>query len=490
MHPSRPNSAWIVLHILSVLVGLFGFAFLLPIGFAIGMNDDALGAFVKAGLLTSGIGFSLAYLTRVPSKDLRPRDGFLLVALVWLVLALFASLPLYFYFPNLRFSQAFFEGISALTTTGATVLVGLDTMPPSILIWRSLLQWFGGMGIIILAVAILPLLGVGGMQLFKAEFSGPSKDAKLTPRITETAKALWGIYLFLSLCCFTGYWLAGMSWFDALIHTGTTVSIGGLSSHDASLGYFNDPVIEAVAITFMLLSGINFVMHFSALKNRSVKPYLGCPEARYFLFAVAFGVVVVWLTLWGHGVYETAAQAFRMAAFNVVAIVTTTGYATADYGSWPAYAPWLMIFLCAFSTSSGSTGGGIKMIRLVIMAKLAQRELLRIIHPRSVQLVQLGSSSVSQSVVFAVLAYMLAYGATVMVATFLLLLSGMNDITAISAVLACINNLGPGLNEVGPAGNYSGLSNFQLWVLALTMLMGRLELLTVIVLLIPAFWRS
>ncbi|MGA0992224.1 MAG: potassium transporter TrkG, partial [Burkholderiaceae bacterium] len=291
MHTPRPNSAWIVLHILSVLVGLFGFAFLIPIGFAIGMNDDGLDAFVKAGLLTSGIGFSLAYLTRVSNKDLRPRDGFLLVALVWLVLALFASLPLYFYFPDLRFSQAFFEGISALTTTGATVLVGLDSMPPSILIWRSLLQWFGGMGIIILAVAILPLLGVGGMQLFKAEFSGPSKDAKLTPRITETAKALWGIYLFLSLCCFTGYWLAGMSWFDALIHTGTTVSIGGLSSHDASLGYFNDPVIEAVAITFMLLSGINFVMHFSALKNRSIRPYLGCPEAKYFLFSVAFGVI-------------------------------------------------------------------------------------------------------------------------------------------------------------------------------------------------------
>ena len=308
--------------------------------------------------------------------------------------------------------------------------------------------------------------------------------------LQETAKALWGIYLFLSLCCFAGYWLAGMSWFDALIHTGTTVSIGGLSSHDASLGYFNDPVIEAVAITFMLLSGINFVMHFSALRNRSVRPYLGCPEARFFLFSVAFGVIVVWLTLWGHGVYETAIEAFRMAAFNVVAIATTTGYATADYGSWPAYAPWLMIFLCAFSTSSGSTGGGIKMIRLVIMAKLAQRELLRIIHPRSVQLVQLGSSSVSQSVVFAVLAYMLTYGATVMVATFLLLLSGMNDITAISAVLACINNLGPGLNEVGPSGNYAGLTNFQLWVLTITMLMGRLELLTVIVLLVPAFWRS
>lgn len=490
------NTLVVVLNILSVLVSLFGLTFILPIAFAYGESlanttqDPALEAFTKGALFTLAVGLTGLILTRGASRDLKPRDGFLLASLVWLVLAFFAAFPLWLHLPDLRFSQAFFEAISALTTTGATVLSGLDDMPRAILFWRSFLQWLGGMGIIILAVAILPLLGVGGMQLFKAEISGPSKDSKLTPRITETAQGLWGIYLLFSLLCFFAYWIAGMDWFDALVHMGSTVSIGGMSSHDASIGYFNSLWIEAVAIVFMVLSGINFAIHFSAMRRMSGQPYRDCPEARYFLVTLAFGVLVVTITLWGQQVYPSLSESFRAAAFNVVAIVTTTGFASQDYSQWPHFVPWLMIFLCAFATSSGSTGGGIKMIRLVIMVKLAYREFLRIIHPRVVQPVQLGRSSVASSVVFAVLAYMLAYGATVMVTTFLLLLSGMNDISAISAALACVNNLGPGLNELGPAGNYGGLSGFQLWVLSFAMLLGRLELLTVLVILIPAFWRK
>lgn len=482
-----------------MLVSLFGLTFGIPLAFAYwppleatlasGL-DAAFYAFLKAALITLGVGLAGLALTRGASRDLKPRDGFLLAAMVWLVLAFFAALPLWFYLPDVRFSQAFFEAISALTTTGATALTGLDQMPPAIVIWRSFLQWLGGMGIIILAVAILPLLGVGGMQLFKAEISGPSKDNKLTPRITETAQGLWGIYLLFSLLCFSAYWIAGMGWFDALVHMGSTVSIGGMSRYDASIGHFDSTAIEVVAIVFMVLSGINFAIHFSAMRRMSGQPYKDCPEARYYLTALVLGVLFVTLVLWLRGVYPSFLESLRVAAFNVVSIVTTTGFATADYAQWPHFVPWLMIFLCAFATSSGSTGGGIKMIRLVIMVKLAYREFLRIIHPRVVQPVQLGRSPVASSVVFAVLAYMLAYGATVMITTFLLLLSGMNDITAISAALACVNNLGPGLNEVGPAGNYGGLSGFQLWVLSFAMLLGRLELLTVLVILIPAFWRK
>jgi len=472
-----------------MLVIAFSFLLLLPAVFGLFGEDAAAGDFLSTAILTFFVGVIVFFLTRVEERDLRPRDGFLLVAFTWVVLAFFASLPLYFHLP-ISYSSAFFEAISGLTTTGATVLVGLDEMPRSILFWRSLLQWFGGMGIIILAVAILPLLGVGGMQLYKAEISGPTKDNKLTPRITETAKALWGIYVALTLLCFLAYWLAGMSWFDALIHTGTTVAIGGLSSHDASFAYFNSPAIEAVAITFMLLAGINFAMHFSALRKMSIKPYQRCPETRFYLLAVAVMVCFVTANLWLAGHYESLLSAFRYAAFNVVSVVTTTGYANTDYGLWPYHIGWLMILFSAFATCSGSTGGGIKMIRLVIMFKLASQELTRIVHPRAVAPVSLNGNAVGQTVIFAVLAYMLFYGATVMVANMALQITGMDDVTAISAVLACINNLGPGLGEVGPAGNYSGLTAVQLWVLSFTMLLGRLELLTVLVILVPAFWRD
>ncbi len=489
MHTPGVNSFRVVLNILSLLVLFFGLLLFVPALFLLLGPDAAALDFVTAGVITLLIGSTTFLLTRVKSRDLRARDGFLLVATTWVVLASVASLPFYLHLP-ISYTHAFFEAISGLTTTGATVLTGLDNMPRSILFWRSMLQWLGGMGILILAVAILPLLGVGGMQLYKAEISGPTKDNKLTPRITETAKALWGIYVLLTLLCFFAYWLAGMGWFDALIHTGTTVSIGGLSSHDASLGHFNSATIEAVAIVFMLLSGINFAMHFSAFRRMTLEPYKRCPEARYFLMVVGGGVLLVTLVLWAKGVYPSFLETFRVAAFNVVSIATTTGYATADYSLWPYHLGLLLMLLASFSTSSGSTGGGIKMSRLVVMVKLAGRELLRIVHPRAIQPVSLGGGSIGHSVIFAVLAFMLFYGATVMVASFLLLLTGLDDITAISAVLACINNLGPGLGSVGPAGNFAGLESFQLWVLSFTMLLGRLELLTVLVILVPAFWRK
>jgi trk system potassium uptake protein TrkH len=488
VHPSSSFGA--VFHILSMLVMLFSLTFSVPLSFGFFDQDAAKDAFVLGGWITFSTGLVGFFLTKRHRRELQPRDGFLLVGLVWITLAFFAALPLWFFLKELDFTHAFFETISALTTTGATALSGLDQMPRSILIWRSLLQWFGGMGILVLAVAILPLLGVGGMQIYRAETPGPMKESKLTPRIAETAKGFWGLYVLFTTACFLAYWAAGMNWFDAVVHAGTTMSIGGLSSYDASIGHFQNPMIELVAIVFMMVAGVNFAVHFSAIRRMTVTPYRQCPEARYFVLAIGVSVLVVAAMLWARGVYADPLQALRHAAFNVVSIGTTTGYATQDYANWPAFAPWLMVLLSAFATSSNSTGGGIKMIRLVIMAKLAKQELQRIIHPRSVNPVQLDQSSVSQTVIFSILAFMLFYGATVMVATFLLLLSGMHDVTAISAVLACINNLGPGLGDVGPAANYGALTNFQLWVLSATMLLGRLELLTLIVVVAPAFWRK
>ncbi len=494
LEDSRVQSSWpflAVFRVFGVVITLFALVMLVPVGF--GLFEDhpaALLAFQESILVTLVIGVTISGLTWWHRRELYSRDGFLLVALVWAALPAFAALPFIRYFPDITFSQAYFEAVSGLTTSGSTVLVGLDEMPRSILIWRAFLQWLGGMGILILALAILPLLGVGGMQIYRAEMPGPIKDAKLTPRIAETAKLLYGVYLFFSIACFFAYWAAGMTWFDALVHMGTTMALGGLSSHDASLGYFNSPLIEAIAVVFMLIAGVNFTLHAVALKHLSIRVYLGCIQTRAFWLVTMGGALLVAAYLFFTGVYPNWLEALRYGIFNTVAVATTTGYSTQDYGLWPPFAAWFMIFLSAFATSSGSTGSGIKMIRLLLLIKQGQRELMRIIHPRLINPVQMGDAAVSNQVIFAILAYMLFYGGTVMVMSFLLLLTGVEPITAVSAILASVNNLGPGLGEVGPAGNYLGFNDFQLLVCSITMLLGRLELLTLLVVLIPAFWKD
>lgn len=479
-----------VLRIVGMVVGLFSLTMLLPLGFAFNDGEAALTVFGEGILVAAVSGTLLTGLTWWHRRELYPREGFLLVALVWLLLPLFACIPFLRFFPELSFSQAYFEAASGLTTTGATVLTGLDEMPRSILVWRSFLQWLGGMGILILALAILPLLGVGGMQIYRAEMPGPIKDSKLTPRIAETAKLLYGVYLYFSIACFFAYWLAGMTAFDAFIHTGSTMSLGGLSSHDASFGYFDNPMIELVAVWFMLLAGVNFVTHAVALQRQSVRPYLLDLQAHWFWIFALGGSVLVGFFLFFHGIYPSLMESLRHALFNTVSVATGAGFSTQDYGLWPPFAGWFMVFLSAFAACSGSTGSGIKMIRLMLLFKQAQRELMQIIHPRLVNPVQLGGAPVSNQVIFAILAYMLFYGATVMVMSFLLLISGMDPITAVSAVLASVNNLGPGLGDVGPATTYADLNVFQLWVCAISMLLGRLELLTLLVVLIPSFWRD
>jgi trk system potassium uptake protein TrkH len=351
-------------------------------------------------------------------------------------------------------------------------------------------MWVGGLGIIVLAVAILPMLGVGGSQLFKAEVAGPMKDQKLTPRIADTARVIWGAYLLLSVACFFAYRWAGMSWEDAFMHMCTTVSLGGFSSHDLSFGYWNSPLIEAVAIVFMLLAGINLLLYFVAWRSRSPAVLWRNAEVRAIYAALAGSIALITAYLVGNGAYDSPWEALRHAAFHVVSVATTTGYASYDYAQWPLFAPLLMILLGCFATCAGSTGGGIKMVRMLLMLKQAGRELVRIVHPSVVNPVVLGGRAVTDRVMQSVIAYMMMYGATLVGFTMLLLFSGLDVVTAFTAVIACVNNIGPGLGEVGPAVNYGGLSDFQTWVCSFAMLLGRLELLSVLVLFTPAFWRK
>jgi trk system potassium uptake protein len=409
---------------------------------------------------------------------------------VWTVLPAFGTLPLLFYIPGLSFTDAYFEAVSGLTTTGATVLTGLDNLPTSINVWRCFMVLIGGMGILVLAVAILPLLGVGGSQLFRAETPGPMKDQKLTPRIAETARGLWVVYFAIALSCFVAYLVAGMGWADAFMHMCSTMGLGGFAAYDASFGHFNSPAIEAVAIVFMAIAGVNFALYFVAWKQRSLKSVWRDIEARFFFAVLVAAVLGVAGFLTVHGVYATFTESLRHAAFNVISVATTTGFATVDYAQWPIFAPVLMLFLCCFATCAGSTGGGIKMIRAILLLKGARRELKRIVHPRAVVPVRLGHAAVDANVLQSVLAFMLIYGAVMIGATMLLLFSGMDVVSAFTAVVACINNTGPGLGQVGPAANYQGLTDFQTWVCTVTMLLGRLELFSILVLFTASFWRK
>ena len=483
------RSLYPVLHVLSLVILIFGLTMLVPLAVSWGLRDGAERAFDEAILLTLAVGALLGYVTRKSKRDLRIRDGFLMVALVWTVLPAFAAVPLIAQL-DLSFTDAYFETVSGLTTTGATILTGLDALPVSINFWRTQLVWLGGMGLIVLAVAVLPLLGIGGRQMFKAETPGPMKDSKMTPRIAETAKGLWGVYAGFSLCCMLAYHWAGMPWLDAIMHTFSTMGLGGFSSHDASFGYFNSVAIESVAIVFMLIAGMNFATHFIALSGRSLRAYRVDPEAGWYLAATLGSVVGIAIFLMAHQVYPDAGEAFRRAAFNVISIATTTGFATVDYALWPMFAPLWMLFLCSFATSAGSTGGGIKMIRAILLYKQVNREMVRAIHPNAVYQVRIGSESVPVNILFAVLAFGFVYVACIVSMTLLLSLTGLDIITAFSAVVASINNTGPGLGQVGPSTTFTSLNDFQTWVCTFAMLLGRLEIFTLLVVLTPAFWRK
>ncbi len=479
-----------VLHVLGLVILIFSFTMLAPLLTALVEHDAAQFAFDESFVITLIAGFLLWLFGRRWRRELKVRDGFLLVLLVWTGLPALATLPLLIYAPGMSFTDAYFEMISAMTTTGATVMSGLDTLPPSLNLWRHLLNWLGGMGIIVLAVAILPLLGIGGRQLLKAELPGPIKDSKLTPRIADTAKLLWAMYAALTVLCAVALKLAGMSWFDAVCHAFATLSLGGFSTHDASVGYFDSPLIEAVPIVFMLLAALNFVTHFLAFRQRSLAAYRHDPEVRGVLGLILLSCLGISLYVWLAGTYPSYLTALRHVSFNLVSIATDCGFASTDFGAWPMFAPMWMLFLSCVAASSGSTGGGLKMIRAVLMYRQGIRELERQLHPAARLPVKIGTHAVPNQIVFAVQAFVMMYIATVVTMTLVLLASGLDFVSAFSAVIACINNAGPGLNEVGPATNYAGLNDFQTWLLAFTMLLGRLELFTVFVLFTRTFWRG
>ncbi len=480
-----------VLAVLSRVLVVYALLFLVPMIWGWLVDHRAMReVWVTSAGLTLACGAALWLATARQRRELMPRDGFLLVNLVWLVLPAFGAVPLVLAIDGLSWTDAYFESMSGLTATGATVLSGLDHLPVSVNIWRCFMQLIGGLGIVLLVVAILPLLGLGSVQLYKAETPGPMKDARMTPRITETARGLWTVYFVLSAACLAGYRWAGMDWADAFMHMCSTMGLGGFSSRDASLGHWASWQVEAVAIVFMTLAGVNFARYFIVWRSRSFGPLWRDVEVRAYVFALAASIALLTLLLLDHGVYADLKTAFRMAAFQVVSVATTTGYASTDYALWPVFAPVWLMFLGCFVSCAGSTGGGIKMVRMLLLIKQARRELVRAIHPRVVNPVTLGRSTIAPKVIAAVMAYMLIYGASTIGLTILLLLSGLDIVTAFSAVVATVNNIGPGLGQVGPAANFGVLTDFQTWVCTVAMLLGRLELLAVMVLFIPQFWRK
>lgn len=476
--------------IVGFILLVFASTMLVPLAFAWAGRDGAEHAYDDAILITAASGLALWLGGRRFRRELQPRDGFLLVTLVWTVLPAFATLPLLLTLPGLSFTDAYFETMSALTATGATVLTGLDGLPLSINVWRCFLQFVGGLGIIVLVVAVLPLLGVGGSQLFKAETPGPMKEAKLTPRIAETARGLWVVYFVLTGACLLAYRVAGMDWADAFMHACSTVGLGGFSSYDAGFGHWNSPLLEGVAVVFMLLAGINFARYFVAWRSRSLRPLLQCTEARWYLGWIAATIVVVAAHMWIEKAYVDFWAMLGHVVFHVVSLATTTGFVSTDYEQWPLFAPVVMVMLGCFASCAGSTGGGIKMVRMVLLLKQAQHELVRIVHPRIVNPVLFNGGIVPPAVLSAVLAYMLIYGGSTIGLTLVLLLTGLDLVSAFAAVVACVNNIGPGLGEVGPSTNFGVLSDAQTWICTFGMLLGRLELLTVLVLFTPQFWRK
>jgi trk system potassium uptake protein TrkH len=469
---------------------MFSITYLLPIATSLIYQDGQLVDFVVAAIASLGVGTAIWAATRSHRRELRSRDGFLLVTLAWVLMSAFATVPLLIALPGLSFTDAFFETMSGLSTTGATVLVGLEHLPPSINLWRAALHWYGGMGIIVLVVAILPLLGVGGMQLYKAETPGPVKNEKLTPRITETAKTLWFIYLLITLACIACLRLAGMNWFDAIFHAFSTLALGGFSNYDASISHYDSLAIEIVLIVFMLVSAMNFSRHLIAWQQKSLRTYATDSEAIAMLWLTAVSILGVTLFVWVKGVYPEFPVALRHVAFNLVAVATTCGYMTQDFSTWPIFAPLVMMMLSCYACNTGSTGGGIKMFRTLVLFRQAGRELMMLVHPQAVRPVRIGGQVVQNQIVFAVLAFVVLYFGTVVVLTFALLASGLDFVSAFSAIIACINNMGPGLGAVGPATNYQGLTDFQTWICSLAMLLGRLEIFSVLVLFTPVYWRK
>ena len=476
--------------ILGFLLMIFSASLVFPSSVAYYYSEEEiLKVFLSSSLIIFIIGFCLFILSSEKKEELRTKDGFLITVLFWGVLTIFGSFPIYFSeFNNISYIDSLFESVSGITTTGATVLAGLDEMPRSLLFYRQLIQWLGGMGIIVLAVAVLPLLGVGGMQLYKAEIPGPLKDAKLKPRITETAKTLWLIYLTITVLCALFYRFFGMSTYDAICHAFSTVSIGGFSTHDESFGFFEQTSIRLTCMVFMVIAGINFALHYISWHKKRLLHYLYDSEVRAYL-GLLFGLFIITsLTLYAYFPTESFTWSIKEGAFQVISITTTTGFLTSNYANWPLFVPILLLTASFIGACAGSTGGGIKVIRSLVLFKHGGSEITKLIHPNAVVSIKLGKRAVDSRVVESIWGFLSIYVLVFIIILLLMLSQGNDFLTSFSAVGATLNNMGPGLGEV--AQNYSSLTDLSKIGLCLAMILGRLEIFTLLVILTPAFWRN
>ena len=473
-----------ILNLFSVLVLFFSFSYIFPIVLSIIFDDGALHIFVKTLIAISLIGIIGLAATRNINNELSQKDGFVIIVMFWVVLSIAGSIP--FYLSGMSVIDSFFESMSGITTTGATVISNIDTLPESVLFYRQMLQWMGGMGLIVLAIAVMPLLGIGGGQIYKTEIPGAMGEQRLTPRIKETAQALWSIYLGLTILCALLYYLGGMSAFDAISHAMSTVAIGGFSTHDESIGYFNSSTIEIICIIFMLLSAFSFTLHYFAIYKRKPLKYFYDPEFRFF-FSILLLVLGVSLFINSFTDYENSPN-FKEIVFHSVSMITTTGFSTSDTSDWPLSVSFLLLVGAFVGACSGSVGGGVKSWRVMIMLNHAYSNIMKMIHPNSVISLKIGSRSVDDEVATSVWGFFSIYVISFMILLLAVLTSGLDLESAFSAVGACLNNLGPGLGTVSE--NYSNISSFTKSVLAFAMLLGRLEIFTLLVILTPMFWAK
>jgi trk system potassium uptake protein TrkH len=469
-------------NLFGILLMLFSLSFIVPISISLLYSDSSLNTFLITFLLVLSVGFVFWFTSKNHKQELSSNDGFIIITLFWLVLAIAGSLP--FYLSGMSVIDSFFESMSGITTTGATVITNIDGLDKSLLMYRQLLQWMGGMGLIVLAIAVMPILGIGGGQIYKTEIPGAMSDQKLTPRITETAKALWTIYFGLTVLCALMYWIAGMNGFDAIAHSLSTVSIGGFSTHDDSIGFFNSFGIELVCIIFMIISASSFALHYGAIFRGRALRYFYDPEFRFFISIILLVFAASSLILFFN---PGSSESQRSVLFQAVSIVSTTGFTTTDYSLWPSVIGFLLLIGAFIGGCSGSVGGGIKSWRILIMLNHAHKQLIKIIHPRAVVSVKIGSKVVDSSVAESVWGFFSIYVISFMLLLFALLATGLDFTSAFSAIGACLNNLGPGLGEV--SANYSSVTSAGKGILAFGMILGRLEIFTVLVLFMPMFWR-
>ena len=469
-------------NLFGILLMLFSLSFIVPISISLLYSDSSLNTFLITFLLVLSVGFVFWFTSKNHKQELSSNDGFIIITLFWLVLAIAGSLP--FYLSGMSVVDSFFESMSGITTTGATVITNIDDLDKSLLMYRQLLQWMGGMGLIVLAIAVMPILGIGGGQIYKTEIPGAMSDQKLTPRITETAKALWTIYFGLTVLCALMYWIAGMNGFDAIAHSLSTVSIGGFSTRDDSIGFFNSFGIELVCIIFMIISASSFALHYGAIFRGRALRYFYDPEFRFFISIILLVFAASSLILFFN---PGSSESQRSVLFQAVSIVSTTGFTTTDYSLWPSVIGFLLLIGAFIGGCSGSVGGGIKSWRILIMLNHAHKQLIKIIHPRAVVSVKIGSKVVDGSVAESVWGFFSIYVISFMLLLFALLATGLDFTSAFSAIGACLNNLGPGLGEV--SANYSSVTSAGKGILAFGMILGRLEIFTVLVLFMPMFWR-